>query len=86
MWAAKKSAVDPAVGGLLGDRLGAVLAELEPGRSCGSGQAQPGQSNPSGWLIRSSVRDRFGNGRLGTKHRATEAMTPASPLPSAWGR
>ena len=43
---------------LLGERLRAVLAELERGArsAAGSGHAQPGQSKPSGWFIAANAR------------------------------
>ena len=50
--------VDALPGRLPGDRLGAVLAELGVAAilAAGSPQAQLGQSNPSSWFTRSSVR------------------------------
>ena len=55
VWRGEELGADPAAGGLLGHRLGAVLAELGVRAVVGSGQAQPGQSKPSAWLTARSV-------------------------------
>ena len=80
-WRGEEVGGDPAVGGLLGDGLGSVLAELETRRSSGSGHAHPGQSKPVRLIDVQHRARRLGGAHLGTQcaHRGEDARHPRSP-------
>ena len=76
---------DAAQGGLFGDGLGAVLAELGGvPLVAGSGQAQPGQSKPSFWLTLQQGQGGAAHAHLllGDAQGVGEAGRPAA---ECWG-